>query len=216
MNKKKGEIKAIVFDVEGVLQIAKNRTSKKKSHTNLGVHEIIARKLGFQLDQYFDFLGIDYFLSIEGKISEAKLLENLSKRFNYPKEKIKELYVKSYRKKYQENKFLIGFAKKIKKKGFRTAILSDQGHFSSPALVPKKFYKIFNPVIISYKLGTRKPNLEIYKIILKKLELKPKEILFIDDRPWNLPPASKLGINTALFFDNKTFKKQVKKFGLNL
>ena len=42
----------------------------------------------------------------------------------------------------------------------------------------------------------RKPEEEIYKYVLKVLDLSPKNILFIDDLGINLKPAKKLGFHT--------------------
>src|SRR5690606_1641082 len=123
-------------------------------------------------------------------------------KFKVEKEKLKELYLKSYQKRYKKNKLLLRFARKLKKEGYVVAVLSDQWHLSSPSLIPKEFHKIFDTFVISCDVGSRKPNLEIYKILLKKLKVRPKEILFIDDRPWNLVPAKKLGIQTILFENN--------------
>lgn len=211
MGIKTSKLKVIVFDVEGVLQIAKNKVYQKKLHTNLGVHEAVLKKLKLSVDTYFDYLDTDYSLSIEGKITKSKLMKSLSKKFNYPEKKLEKLYLKAYIKKYKANKFLISFAKTLRKKGLKVAILSDQWHLSSPSLIPKSFSKIFNPIITSCEEGTRKPDIKIYKLLLKKLKVKPKEVLFIDDRPWNLPPAEKLGIKTILFLDNKSFLSEFEK-----
>jgi len=49
----------------------------------------------------------------------------------------------------------------------------------------------------------RKPNPGIYKLLLKKLRLPAKKVLFIDNREWNLRPARELGIKTILFESNR-------------
>ncbi|MDP3966082.1 MAG: HAD-IA family hydrolase, partial [archaeon] len=201
---------------KGFYSLQKTGPIKKKLHTNVGVHERVAKKLHFLIDQYFDYLDTDYSLSVEGKISESKLMENLSRKFNYPKKSLKKFYIDSYKKMYGKNRFLIKFAKKLKNKGFRIAILSDQWHLSNPALIPKKFHKIFSPVLVSCSVGVRKPDPRIYKILIKKLKVRPEEILFIDDRPWNLDPARKLRIKTLAFTGNENFEKQIKKFGLKI
>jgi len=48
------------------------------------------------------------------------------------------------------------------------------------------------------------------------LKLFPGEILFVDNRAWNLSPAKDLGIKTILFLNNKLFKKQLKEFLIDL
>ena len=42
----------------------------------------------------------------------------------------------------------------------------------------------------------RKPEIEIYKYVIDKLNVAPENILFIDDLGINLKPAKDLGIHT--------------------
>ena len=60
----------------------------------------------------------------------------------------------------------------------------------------ESFKANFNYVFESSKLGLRKPEEEIYKHVLKVLNLSSKNILFIDDLGINLKPAKKLGFHT--------------------
>ncbi len=208
----KGAIKAIVFDIGGVLQINfSKRKNKDQTHVS-GVHEIIAKKLGTSIDQYFDAIDSSYVKSMEGKISEKKLLETFSKNLKTPKEKIKKLYYFAYKKRFKLNKPLLRLALKLKEEGYKISILSDQWHLSKKAHVPKKFYLYFKPLLLSCDVGFRKPNEEVYRLLLKKLKLLPKNILFIDNQIWNVLAAEEQGMNTILFKDNKDFFKKLKKF----
>ena len=128
-----------------------------------------------------------------------------------PKKKLEKIIVDIYKTVQKPNKELYKFALKLKKQGYKVAILSDQWPFSKQAYVLKKYYKIFSPVIVSCDVKVRKPNLKIYKIILEKLKFKPQEIIFIDNQEWNLKPAKKLGMKTVLFKDNKQTINDVKK-----
>ena len=57
----------------------------------------------------------------------------------------------------------------------------------------------FDYIFESSKLGIRKPEKEIYLYVLKKMRVKPEEILFIDDLGMNLKPAKELGFITYKF-----------------
>lgn len=206
---KKG-VKAIIFDVGGVLA---SGTPVVKMHGKLhhpGVHEYVAKKLKISLDQYFDSIDTNYAKSIEGKISEKKAISLLSKNLKITPKKLIKLYIKAYKKNFKQNKQLFRKAFKLKKLGYKIAILSDQWHLSYEALMSSKNYKKFNPVIVSCFVGMRKPNPKIYKLILKKLKLKSPECLFIDNQKWNIDAAKKLKIKTILFKDNKQlFKNKI-------
>jgi putative hydrolase of the HAD superfamily len=208
-------IKAIIFDIGGVLQArTKTRFNRKELHTS-GVHEIVAKKLGISLDQYFDAIDSYYVKSIEGSISKKELLTHLSRNLNAPAEKIEKLYFQAYSKKFQIDKLLLSTAKKLKK-NYKIAILSDQWHLSKKAHYPKSFQKLFDPAIISCDVGVRKPSKEIYKLTLKKLNMKPHEVIFIDNQSWNTIPAHALGMNVILHIDTKKTIQELKRFGVKL
>lgn len=216
---KKGEfselkVKGIIFDIGGVLVTGGvQRLNPKRVHTS-GVHQIIAKKLGITIDQYLDSIDTAYAKSIEGQISKSTLLSVLSLNLNYPKDKLEKLFIYAYRKIYKKNKKLFSLVKKLKKKGYKVAILSDQWHLSKEALVQKKDFEIFEKQVISCDVGIRKPNPEIYKMILDKLNLNAEETIFIDNQTWNLIPAHKMGIKTILFTSNKKLKEQLSRFGV--
>jgi putative hydrolase of the HAD superfamily len=49
-------------------------------------------------------------------------------------------------------------------------------------------------------MGMRKPDLEVFKYVIKDSNLKPIETLFVDDSAENIESANKLGLKT-LFID---------------
>lgn len=55
---------------------------------------------------------------------------------------------------------------------------------------------LFHKVYLSYKLGVRKPNPEIFQLILDENKLIPADTLFIDDSAEHIATANKLGIKT--------------------
>src|SRR3990167_5480674 len=97
----------------------------------------------------------------------------------------------------------LGEGSKLKKQGYKVAVLSDQWFLSKEALMPEKLYKNFDEIMVSCDVEIRKPNKKIYQLSVKKLNFSPKEILFIDNQKWNILPAKKLGMNTILFKSNK-------------
>jgi len=199
----KSQIKTILFDVGGVLVLGKNSHWKNGKLIPSGVHLDIAEKLNIELDQYLEVIETIFALSIEGKISEKEAVHTIAKKLKITEKKLRSLYVWAYRRHLRVNKPLHKKAIELKKQGYQIGILSDQWHLSEKALMPKKLYKKFNPIIVSCNVGVRKPNLKIYKIAIKKTHHKPEEILFIDNQEWNIPPAKKLGMKTIQFHDNK-------------
>ena len=200
---KKRQIKAILFDVGGVLALGENSRLENGKFIPSGVHLNMAKKLNISIDQYIDSIDTAYVSAITGKLSKKEVIETLSKNFGVSSKKLKRLYIDSYKKNFKQNKELFNKLFKLKKQGYKIAILSDQWFLSKEALMPKKLYKNFDEIIVSCNVGIRKPNMEIYQLAVKELKISPKEILFIDNQKWNISPAKKLGMKTILFKSNK-------------
>ncbi len=181
---KKPQIKAIIFDVGGVLFLPKNPTIiKKRGHCTLGVHQQISNKLKISLDQWFDLIDSIYADSIEGRATEKKALSVISRNIKTNPGKLKKIILRAYLNNFTQNKKLYSLAFKLKKLGYKIAILSDQWPVSQEALMPKKLYKNFDQVIVSCNVGMRKPNPKIYRLLLKKLKLPAKTLFLLIIRP---------------------------------
>lgn len=206
----KKSVKAVIFDVGGVLAIGKYSKNKTHGHRMLGVHHYMSKKLGISLDQWFDSIDTSYAHSIEGKSSKTKVLEIFSKNLKTTPRKLEKLFLAAYRKNLKQNKALFKQAFKLKKRGYKIAILSDQWPISQKALMLPKYINKFDRVVVSCSpsVKMRKPNPKIYKLVLKKLNLNAAEAIFIDNQEWNIIPAQKLGMKTILFRNNKQLFKE--------
>ncbi|MEM9363282.1 MAG: HAD family phosphatase [Bacteroidota bacterium] len=59
-----------------------------------------------------------------------------------------------------------------------------------------RFKNAFEVFYLSYEMGMRKPDTEIFEFVLQQNELKASETLFVDDTKENTDAASSLGIAT--------------------
>jgi putative hydrolase of the HAD superfamily len=57
--------------------------------------------------------------------------------------------------------------------------------------------ELFDGVVISGEVGMRKPAPRIYELGAEAIERAPAECVFVDDLPFNLPPAQELGMATV-------------------
>ena len=67
-------------------------------------------------------------------------------------------------------------------------------------------------VLISAEIHKVKPNSDFYNHILDKFDLKPKELLFLDDNIDNIDGAEKLGINTIKVNKDTDLYSEIIKF----
>ncbi len=116
------------------------------------------------------------------------------------------------------NNSMLNFIKKVREKGYRTYILSN-----APLEIPIFLEKLdllqyFDGKIISAEEKLVKPNLKIYKLLLKKFNLNPKKCLFIDDKSENIESAINCNINGYVFDYNKfnEFLNDIKKYNITI
>jgi putative hydrolase of the HAD superfamily len=87
---------------------------------------------------------------------------------------------------------------------YKTGIISDA--WSDARMMIKSFVNesLFDVIVFSAEEGLRKPEPEIYLRALTKLEVSPEEAIFVDDMPYNVEAARRLGMQTILFTDSAT------------
>ena len=216
MNSKKEEIKAVIFDVGGVLSTSDFTNKYFPDGRHKGVHEQISRELNIPLDVWLDAIDETYVKAIEGKLSEKEAIRTISKNVEISRYNLKKVILKAYKTHFKDNKELYNFAFSLRNSGYKIAILSDQWPISEKALINKKYLKKFNIVVISCRVKLRKPNSKIYKLTLKKLKLPAKNCVFIDNHQWNLNPAEKLGMKTILFISNNQTINALRKIDVRI
>lgn len=90
------------------------------------------------------------------------------------------------------------------KQSHRTFLLSNTNeiHIDAFNVYLQKNFNIpdlsghFEKLYLSYKVGMRKPDTEIFELVLSENNLDPKETLFIDDSIQHIESAKKIGIQT--------------------
>lgn len=75
---------------------------------------------------------------------------------------------------------------------------------SYPDRKQSAIYRYFDGGVASCEVGVNKPNLEIYKILLKKYNLRAQNCVFIDDKFQNVEAAKKLGFRGIVFAQGET------------
>ena len=81
----------------------------------------------------------------------------------------------------------------------------------------KKHFKLlrhFKQKFPSHEVGARKPELRIYRRVLKKIGLKPQETVFIDDMKSFIRGAKKVGMHAIRFRGLKRLTRNLHKFGI--
>ncbi|MEW2290689.1 HAD-IA family hydrolase [Streptomyces sp. NPDC047841] len=93
---------------------------------------------------------------------------------------------------------VIAAAAAARRAGVKVGILSN-----SVGLTPWNLYDgyevddLYDAVVLSELHGTRKPEPEIFRLVLERLGLPAEECVFVDDTEQYLPPAAALGFTTV-------------------
>ncbi len=74
--------------------------------------------------------------------------------------------------------------------------------------------KHFTKFILSYKVGSRKPENGIYEHLIRQSGVLPGQILFIDDKMPFVTAAQEHGIQAWQFTCGDVLKQQLKDYGL--
>jgi len=95
---------------------------------------------------------------------------------------------------------VIDLTRRARAKGVRVAALSNSwGTGGHDPYAGWGLDQMFDAVVISDRVGLRKPSPEIYELTAAKIGLSPGECLFVDDTEHNLPAARDLGMGTLFF-----------------
>jgi putative hydrolase of the HAD superfamily len=199
---KKEVIKAVIFDIGGVVYLGKQRANHYMRE-QLGLDKISWEK---STKSVWENLLIG---AINEEIGMIKMAKNLGIR----KEELKRLWIKAFKVRFVLNRPLLGLIKRLKK-NYKTAILSDQWSIPYKVLITKELKSSFDVMVFSHIFGVRKTQIKIYRETLKKLKLKPQECIFIDNEDWNLTPAKKLGMKTILFKNNNQLTHELRKLNV--
>jgi putative hydrolase of the HAD superfamily len=83
---------------------------------------------------------------------------------------------------------------------YKTGLLSNaSGEYLRPLLAHHELVELFDEIVVSSEVGFIKPGPEIFRHILRKLDVKPQEAVFVDDNPYNVEAAAALGLRGVVF-----------------
>ena len=70
-------------------------------------------------------------------------------------------------------------------------------------------YDLFDVIVYSSEEGIQKPDPEIYRRMLARLDVMPTESIYVDDSPTKAEGASQLGMHGLLFTGSDAIREQI-------
>lgn len=115
----------------------------------------------------------------------------------------------------QVNKPMMRLCQVLSRRGIIVGALSNTIEDHVAVFEEQGIYIPFNPLVLSCRLGMRKPDEEIFRVGYRMAGVQAAECLFIDDVEDNLPPAQAVGLRTHHFNGSMTaLLKNLVKLGL--
>ncbi len=140
----------------------------------------------------------------KGEINDDQYHSKLAELGGTTKKNVHDLVAGNYHSNEEE----FSLASSLKHKGYKLGVISNVGHLLSVYLPNQDFSK-FDEITLSFQVGSVKPDQAIYLYHLRKLNVKPEELIFIDDREVNCIAACQLGIKGILYKDITQLKRDI-------
>jgi putative hydrolase of the HAD superfamily len=140
-----------------------------------------------------------------GRIAEADFLQRIATELepelgHRPEmHRFSEIYFEAL----EPNSPMIELMRELGGRGLRMALLTNNVREWEPlwrSMVP--IDELFEVVVDSAFVGCRKPDREIYEIVLERLDVPAEACLFVDDVEVNCEAARELGMTAVIFRDN--------------
>jgi len=202
--KKNSEIKAVIFDLGNVLVNYDVKKASRRFSEAGGISEL-------RIWAHF-FLSKFEQAYTRGELSTYEFYREACKVFKKPVSyKTFKYYWNDI---FWENPGMGKLLARIKKR-YPLYLISNTNalHFTHI----KKQFKIlrhFKKVFPSHEVGARKPDLKIYRRVLRKIGLRPEETVFIDDMKSFIAGARKAGMHTIHFKSRPALLKALRKLNI--
>jgi HAD superfamily hydrolase (TIGR01509 family) len=102
---------------------------------------------------------------------------------------------------------LLDFIRTLKP-AYKTGVISDAWPDARVTNVPITT-DLFDVIVYSAEEGIQKPNPEIYRRTLARLNVMPAESIYVDDSPTKVEAANQLGMHGLLFTGSDAIREQI-------
>lgn len=193
-------IRALVCDFGGVL----TSPIEEGFHAYEEASGVTLEQLGMAMARAMEEHGEHPLFALErGEISEEEFGRRLAAQLDsgFDAERLRDLYFEQLR----PNQPMIDFVAELRQRGLRTALCTNNVREWEPrwrSMLPE-LDDVFEVVVDSGFVGTRKPEPRIYELTLERLGdgLRFEDCLFVDDLEHNCEAARQLGMSAVRYQD---------------
>lgn len=189
-------IKGIIFDLNGPIMTEEADIIFEKHSLQRGLEKDAIKKF---VKEYYRGAHIGEFKDLADFFRKNK--PSLAITVNEMNEIFEEMH--STKRINPEMIKLIFALKQRYKIGLLTNFTSDLERFLKDTF---NIYHLFDVIINSYDIKTKKPEPAAFYHILDKMRFLPKETIFVDDKEKNVDGAVNIGMKAILYKDFEQFK----------
>lgn len=199
------DIKAIIFDVGGVLLRTTDQSGRQKWETRLGLSPggaeaiVLNSEMGYRAQR--------------GEISTEALWAWVGARLNLGND------LAQFRQDFWQgdsvDQSLVALVRELRHR-YQLAIISNAMDSLTETLTEYALLNEFDLIVGSAYEGVMKPNPVIYERTLQRLGISPRESVFIDDSSINIAGAQALGINAILFTPTIDLPHELARIGVEI
>jgi epoxide hydrolase-like predicted phosphatase len=188
-------IKAVIFDMGGVLLRTTDMTPREKLAERAGItrHDL----------EMLVFASQTAIQAETGTIREADHWNSVFENLKIPPEE-REKFKQKFWSKDQVDYDLLEFINGLRE-NYRTGLLSNAWDGIRPVIKARfpRMLEVFDVVVFSAEVGIRKPDPRYYQWMLDQLGVTAPEAIFVDDWQPNIEGARMLGIKAIRFTNSQ-------------
>jgi HAD superfamily hydrolase (TIGR01509 family) len=138
-----------------------------------------------------------------GRLSRTVCYEQVALQFGIDASQVDEACSQA-RASLQPDPTMVAFLRNLRKRSpIKIYAMSNVAREEFDSLADKMDSTLFDYVFTSGAHGMRKPELDFYRQVLQEIDMKPEQVIFVDDKYENVLAANEVGIR-GLIFDNDT------------
>ncbi len=183
-------IQAVIFDVGGVLVRTTDHSHRRAWERRCGLNPRQSEAIVFESE-----MGAN---AQAGLISDEELWRWVGSRLELDRDQL-DIFRDAFWAGDELDEELVTYIRSLRPR-YQTAIISNATDNLRPALTDKfRIADAFDLIVSSAEEQVMKPDPEIYRRTLERLQRLPEECVFIDDSAMNLASAAALGMQTIFY-----------------
>lgn len=195
-------IKLIIFDIGGVID-----TFYERQYISY-----ITKKLGISEAEFRSTLIPILKKSEVGQMSVKEIEQAVARRFRIRTSQLE--WNSSFKRLNRLNLDVVSLVQRLSRH-YTIVLLTNVSRSRQTVKMQTILKKVkYDRIFASCYLKMAKPDPRIYRLVLRKMKVKPSEAIFIDDREINVVGARKVGITAIQFLGYASLVKKLKILGI--